>query len=220
MTSTITPELLERLAITYALLFSLYLGLSFAHAVSCLLPKASLPLALRNSSWALTCICGIWFWQYYMRTDWRPWGILSISAVNLGVIAAEYLSLKWHSPRPEQMTLPLIIIGLGATLQVLQAGLVISLSGFPDKSYEPLIRDTTVISCWRRRSLQAPKLGATCGQPPNHSTDPSQLDSLYQAHERIFKERADKFPRNFITASHLFWEEKASHHAGINSIGT
>lgn len=177
---------------------------------------ASIPLAMRGSSLALTCIDSIWLLQYWLRPDWRPWGILLVSAANLVVIVMGYLSLKWDTPLPKQMTWLLATTAPGAILQVLQAGLVIWLYVHPSRSYEPLVKDTAVTPFWSRSSLPVLDHEATCGQPPNYSKDPLGLDSLYQAHQRRSKENAGRFLSKSTHVSRLYFKGKTNIHAEIN----
>lgn len=95
--------------------------------------------------------------------------------------------------------------GIGATLQVLQASLAIWIFVLPSRSHEPLVSDAAVNPSCNRRSLQLLHVYvehvAICGQPSNHSRDPSRLDSLYQAHQRILKEHAGKLPSHPTSVS-------------------
>lgn len=196
--SSLSQWVIEPLPLILVFFLSAY-SLSYGFSLPSFL--ASIPGALRGSTYALTWLCSIWLWQCWLRPDWRPWGIAPISIVCLALSVIGHLSIVFYTPELGGWGGTLAMTAVGSTFQFLQAVLAIWLFALRSRSYEPFVRDAAVNSCWNHRSLQALEHGATCGQPPNHSRDPLRLDSLYQAHQRILKEHAGKFPSHFTSVS-------------------
>lgn len=185
--------------LTFALLITHIIYLSFfVSLLSYELGPVS--RALNASTIVLTFLSIVWLWQYWLRPDWSPWGILSMDAVNLGLSVIAYLSVKWHTPESDGIPArdALIINVVNVTLQ---AGFSICLYLLLSRSFEPLVRSKAANS--RETRMRIPEAGAVRDQSLSHARDFLQLETLYQTHENFRKEQLGELSMTFAPVRNL-----------------
>lgn len=174
--------------------------------------------ALNASIFLLTILSSVWLWQYWLRPDWTPWGILFMATANLGLSVIAYLSVKWHTPQTRGFTArgALITNGINVTLQ---AGFAICLYLLLSRSFEPLVRSKAANS--RETRMRILEAGAVRDQSLSHARDLLQLENLYQTHERLRKEQVEKLSMTFAPVRNLSCQGKPrTNYAGNNRSST
>lgn len=181
------------LLVTHAYCFFFFVSLIFSEL-------GSVSRALNASTFVLTILSSIWLWQYWLRPDWSPWGILSLATVNLGLSVIGYLSVKWHTPESKSVTARGVLITNGINV-TLQAGFAICLYLLLSRSFEPLVRIKAANS--RETRMRISEAGAIRDQSLRHARGLLQLDNLYQTHERLRKEQVGKLSMTFAPVRNL-----------------
>lgn len=142
--------------------------------------------------------------------DMSPWGILAVAMANLSISLFAYLDGRRQTPELEVTARALLIVT--SITVTLQAGSACLLPLLP-RAYEPLVRGPAANPWWNWRGQRAMAHGTELHQPRRGSRDLSQLDSLYQVHERLRQENVSKLTTTFSPVSRpiLSCCEKAKH---------